>query len=121
MPIYVYKCSACGHVQEALQKISAAPLTQCEACGEPTLVKQVTAAGFELKGSGWYVTDFRGGDKNAGKGGAAVPAPVGGETAGAGAPAAASTPAASSSTAGSSSAGSSASPAPSPASSNTSS
>ncbi len=59
MPIYAYRCEACGHQQDALQKISAAPLTLCAACGAETLKKQVTAAGFQLKGSGWYVTDFR--------------------------------------------------------------
>jgi len=60
MPIYAYKCSACGHAKDVLQKISDAPLTVCPACGESTFSKQVTAAGFQLKGSGWYVTDFRG-------------------------------------------------------------
>lgn len=59
MPIYVYKCSACGNDHDALQKINDAPLTDCPACGQPALVKQITAAGFQLKGSGWYVTDFR--------------------------------------------------------------
>ncbi|MBU4609896.1 zinc ribbon domain-containing protein [Achromobacter sp. GG226] len=59
MPIYAYKCEACGHAHDALQKMSAAPLVDCPACGKPALVKQVTAAGFQLKGSGWYVTDFR--------------------------------------------------------------
>jgi putative FmdB family regulatory protein len=67
MPIYAYKCDSCGHAQDVLQKISDAPLTDCPACGQPTLRKQVTAAGFQLKGSGWYVTDFRGGDKAGGK------------------------------------------------------
>ncbi|MEP7303586.1 MAG: FmdB family zinc ribbon protein [Caldimonas sp.] len=66
MPIYAYRCSNCGHAQDALQKISDPVLTVCPACGQPTYVKQVTAAGFQLKGSGWYVTDFRG-DKKAGK------------------------------------------------------
>ncbi len=59
MPIYAYRCSSCGHEQDVLQKISDAPLTVCPACGQSTYVKQVTAAGFQLKGSGWYVTDFR--------------------------------------------------------------
>jgi putative FmdB family regulatory protein len=63
MPIYAYKCSACGHAKDALQKISDAPLTTCPACGAETFSKQVTAAGFQLKGSGWYVTDFRDGGK----------------------------------------------------------
>lgn len=62
MPIYAYKCSACGHQKEAIQKMSDAPLTTCSECGKETLVKQVTAAGFQLKGTGWYVTDFRGGN-----------------------------------------------------------
>ena len=61
MPIYAYKCSSCGHAQDVLQKISDAPLTVCTACGAPTFVKQLTAAGFQLKGSGWYVTDFKNG------------------------------------------------------------
>ena len=64
MPIYAYRCENCGHAKDALQKLSDPVLTVCPACGEPTLRKQVTAAGFKLKGSGWYVTDFRG-DKNA--------------------------------------------------------
>ncbi|MFG6468803.1 FmdB family zinc ribbon protein [Roseateles sp. BYS87W] len=61
MPIYAYRCSACGHAKDVLQKLSDAPLTTCPACGAETFGKQVTAAGFQLKGSGWYVTDFRGG------------------------------------------------------------
>ena len=61
MPIYAYKCGSCGHAKDVLQKMSDAPLTQCPACGADTFTKQVTAAGFQLKGSGWYVTDFRGG------------------------------------------------------------
>ena len=59
MPIYAYKCASCGHAKDVLQKMSEAPLTQCPACGEPTFLKQVTAAGFQLKGSGWYATDFK--------------------------------------------------------------
>ncbi|MEZ5607529.1 MAG: FmdB family zinc ribbon protein [Burkholderiaceae bacterium] len=59
MPIYAYKCAACGFAQDVLQKISAAPLTVCPSCGQPRFAKQVTAASFQLKGSGWYVTDFR--------------------------------------------------------------
>jgi len=66
MPIYAYRCTACGHAQDVLRKISDPPLSVCPACGAPTFVKQVTAAGFQLKGSGWYVTDFRDG-KKAGK------------------------------------------------------
>lgn len=61
MPIYAYKCESCGHAKDVLQKISDAPLTDCPACGAATFRKQLTAAGFQLKGSGWYVTDFRGG------------------------------------------------------------
>lgn len=59
MPIYAYKCSDCGHAQDVLQKMSDPLLTVCPECGKSTYVKQVTAAGFQLKGSGWYVTDFR--------------------------------------------------------------
>ena len=61
MPIYAYKCSSCGVSKDILRKISDPPLTLCPACGSETLAKQVTAAGFQLKGSGWYVTDFKGG------------------------------------------------------------
>lgn len=64
MPIYEYRCSACGHETEALQKMSDAPLTDCPSCGKPALSKLISAAGFQLKGSGWYVTDFRGGTKS---------------------------------------------------------
>ncbi|WP_322105729.1 FmdB family zinc ribbon protein [Paraburkholderia sp. J41] len=72
MPIYAYRCESCGFQKDALQKISDAPLTQCPSCGADAFRKQVTAAGFQLKGSGWYVTDFRGG--NSGGGGAATAA-----------------------------------------------
>ena len=61
MPIYAYRCTTCGHAQDVLQKISDPLLSVCPACGATTYAKQVTAAGFQLKGSGWYVTDFRGG------------------------------------------------------------
>jgi putative FmdB family regulatory protein len=61
MPIYAYRCATCGHAQDVLQKMSDPQLTVCPACGAATYVKQVTAAGFQLKGSGWYVTDFRDG------------------------------------------------------------
>ncbi|MHA6909010.1 FmdB family zinc ribbon protein [Ralstonia pseudosolanacearum] len=61
MPIYAYRCDACGHAKDVLQKMSDAPLTDCPACNAPAFKKQLTAAGFQLKGSGWYVTDFRGG------------------------------------------------------------
>ncbi len=63
MPIYAYRCTTCGHAKDVLQKISDPLLTDCPACGAVSFVKQVTAAGFQLKGSGWYVTDFRGGSK----------------------------------------------------------
>jgi putative FmdB family regulatory protein len=59
MPIYEYRCSDCGHQQEFLQKVSDAPLTVCTKCGKPSFSKMVTAAGFQLKGSGWYATDFK--------------------------------------------------------------
>jgi putative FmdB family regulatory protein len=59
MPIYEYRCAACGHELEALQKLADAPLTECPACHKAELRKLVSAAGFQLKGSGWYVTDFR--------------------------------------------------------------
>ena len=61
MPIYAYRCSACGHAKDVLQKLSDAPLTTCPACAAESFSKQVTAAGFQLKGSGWYATDFKGG------------------------------------------------------------
>jgi putative FmdB family regulatory protein len=61
MPIYAYRCEECGFAKDVLQKMSDAPLTTCESCGKPSFKKQVTAAGFQLKGTGWYVTDFRGG------------------------------------------------------------
>jgi putative FmdB family regulatory protein len=61
MPIYEYRCSSCGHELEALQKFSDAPLSTCPACQRDALTKKVSLAGFQLKGSGWYVTDFKGG------------------------------------------------------------
>ena len=63
MPIYAYKCASCGFAKDVLQKISDAPLTDCPQCGAQAFNKQITAAGFQLKGSGWYATDFRGGAK----------------------------------------------------------
>ena len=63
MPIYEYKCSACGHREDHLQKLADAPLTKCPACGKKKYAKQLTAPGFQLKGSGWYATDFKGGGK----------------------------------------------------------
>ena len=62
MPIYAYKCGSCGHAKDVLQKVSDAPLTVCPACGAATFGKQLTAPGFQLKGSGWYATDFKGGN-----------------------------------------------------------
>ena len=82
MPIYAYQCTSCGHAKDVLQKISDPVLTTCPACGAESFQKQITAAGFQLKGSGWYVTDFRGGS-----GGTSAPAT--GATAAAAAPAAA--------------------------------
>ncbi|NKI71894.1 zinc ribbon domain-containing protein [Collimonas pratensis] len=61
MPIYAYRCEACGFAKDVLQKMSDEPLTVCPSCSKAEFKKQVTAAGFQLKGSGWYVTDFRGG------------------------------------------------------------
>jgi len=69
MPIYAYRCGSCGFGKDVLQKMSDPQLTQCPECGKDTFSKQLTAAGFQLKGSGWYVTDFRGGS-----GGASAPA-----------------------------------------------
>ena len=61
MPIYAYKCASCGFAKDVLQKLSDAQLTQCPQCAAQAFSKQITAAGFQLKGSGWYATDFRGG------------------------------------------------------------
>jgi putative FmdB family regulatory protein len=74
MPIYAYKCGSCGHAKDVLRKISDEPLTACPACGAPSFAKQITAAGFQLKGSGWYATDFRGGSSAPAADGAAKPA-----------------------------------------------
>ncbi|MDX2455981.1 MAG: zinc ribbon domain-containing protein [Gammaproteobacteria bacterium] len=63
MPIYEYQCDACGHVFERLQKISETPLTECPNCGAEALKKLLSAPAFRLKGSGWYETDFKTGDK----------------------------------------------------------
>ena len=82
MPIYAYRCAACGHAQDLLRKISDPVLTICPACGADAFQKQVTAAGFQLKGSGWYVTDFRGDNKGKGKGAATDTAGEGGERSG---------------------------------------
>jgi putative FmdB family regulatory protein len=61
MPIYAYRCDDCGFAKDVLQKMSDPLLTVCLSCGKPTFKKQLTAAGFQLKGTGWYATDFRGG------------------------------------------------------------
>lgn len=82
MPIYAYKCESCGFAKDVLQKMSDAPLETCPQCEKPSFKKQVTAAGFQLKGSGWYATDFKGG-------GTSTPAPsTSGESGGTTAPAA---------------------------------
>ena len=67
MPIYEYRCAACGHHGEHLQKVSDAPLTKCPECGKAKYRKQLSAAGFQLKGTGWYATDFKGGSSGGGK------------------------------------------------------
>jgi putative FmdB family regulatory protein len=59
MPIYEYRCEACEHQEEHLQKVSEKPLTKCPACGKKAYKKMLSAAGFQLKGSGWYATDFK--------------------------------------------------------------
>ncbi|MBM2651006.1 FmdB family zinc ribbon protein [Burkholderia diffusa] len=105
MPIYAYRCEACGFAKDVLQKMSDAPLSQCPECGKDAFRKQVTAAGFQLKGSGWYVTDFRGGSS-----GASAPATASGDTAAA--PAAAAPAAAAPAAASSESTTTSAAPAP---------
>jgi len=79
MPIYEYRCESCGHEHEAMQKMSDASLTDCPSCGEAELKKLVSAAGFRLKGGGWYETDFKGGaKKNVQDSGA--PSPSGGHS-----------------------------------------
>ena len=88
MPIYAYRCEACGFAKDVLQKISDPQLTVCPTCGKESFKKQLTAAGFQLKGSGWYVTDFRGGTppatgtatgaKSEAPASAPAPAPAGG-------------------------------------------
>lgn len=65
MPIYEYRCAECGHQEEFLQKVSEPPLEQCPACHKASFKKMLSAAGFQLKGSGWYATDFKGGSKKA--------------------------------------------------------
>jgi putative FmdB family regulatory protein len=75
MPIYAYACGACGFKKDVLQKLSDAPLTDCPSCGQSQFSKQLTAPGFVLKGSGWYVTDFREGQKKPTDAGAATADP----------------------------------------------
>ena len=106
MPIYAYRCASCGHSRDVLQKMSDPVLTTCPSCGADQFQKQVTAAGFQLKGSGWYATDFKGGSAPAtpvapatGTDGAATPAAP--APAPAAAPAADSGPSASASSSGS--------------------
>ena len=67
MPIYEYRCEACGHQEEHLQKVADAAVTVCPVCGKPQYRKQLSAAGFQLKGTGWYATDFKGSKKPAEK------------------------------------------------------
>ena len=94
MPIYAYKCAACGFAKDVLRKMSDPVLTQCPSCQAESFEKQVTAAGFQLKGSGWYVTDFRDGAKKEGssKEGTST---AGGDASSSGAAAASPTPSAS--------------------------
>lgn len=75
MPIYEYECGSCGHRLEAIQKMNEPVLKDCPACGKSTLKKLISAAGFQLKGSGWYATDFKGGDKKKEKSESPDPAP----------------------------------------------
>jgi len=107
MPIYAYRCETCGFAKDVLQKMSDDPLTQCPECGKDSFRKQVTAAGFQLKGSGWYVTDFRGGS-----GGASAPASGAAASAASAAPAAASSGESASASSSSASAGGESSSAP---------
>lgn len=101
MPIYAYRCESCGHAKDVLQKISDPVLSTCPSCGAESFKKQLTAAGFQLKGSGWYATDFRNGSgASAGAAAASAPASSGG------AAAAATTPASDNGTTSSSTAGS---------------
>ena len=67
MPIYAYRCASCGHARDVLQKMSDAVLVTCPVCNADSFQKQLTAAGFQLKGSGWYATDFRNGQTAAAK------------------------------------------------------
>lgn len=85
MPIYAYRCDECGFTKDVLQKISDPALTDCLSCGKPAFKKQITAAGFQLKGTGWYVTDFRGkgsssGSSDSGSGSSTSTTPSGSST-----------------------------------------
>jgi len=82
MPIYAYRCTACGHAKDVLQKISDPVLSTCPACGAESFQKQLTAAGFQLKGSGWYATDFKGGAAKPADAATATPAPTAAPAAG---------------------------------------
>ena len=73
MPIYAYRCETCGFAKDVLQKVSDAPLTDCPSCGKSSFKKQLTAAGFQLKGTGWYATDFR---NNGSSSATSTPAPA---------------------------------------------
>ncbi|AOK30575.1 MULTISPECIES: FmdB family zinc ribbon protein [Burkholderia] len=122
MPIYAYRCEACGYAKDVLQKMSDAPLSQCPECGKDTFRKQVTAAGFQLKGSGWYVTDFRGGSggsnqANQAQGAAAAAGETAAGQSGGNANAGGEKPASADSSAGSAGAASTPAPAAAPASS----
>ena len=94
MPIYAYRCSACGFAKDVLQKMFDAPLSVCPECQAPSFTKQVTAAGFQQKGSGWYVTDFRNNNASQGAGAASGKPAAGGASDSAPAAAPAATPAA---------------------------
>ena len=94
MPIYAYRCADCGHTKDVLQKLSDPVLTTCPSCGAGAFQKQLTAAGFQLKGSGWYATDFKGGASNA----PSTPAPAADSSPAPATPAASSSPASASAT-----------------------
>lgn len=96
MPIYAYRCESCGHAKDVLQKISDPVLSTCPACGAESFKKQITAAGFQLKGSGWYVTDFRGGSGGTSAPATAAAGATGAAAGAAAAPAASAEPSASS-------------------------
>jgi putative FmdB family regulatory protein len=84
MPIYEYSCQSCGHQFEAIQKINDAALSECPVCSKPELKKMITAAGFHLKGSGWYATDFKGGAKKTDSSGSGTGGGCGGGACGGG-------------------------------------